>query len=76
MNSILLRLSDKQMNELDFIVKAQKKTRTEVIIEAIEAYVSRQKLDEKENKQTVFGLWKDRDIDGLEYQERMRSEWE
>jgi len=76
MNSILLRLSDKQMDELDFIVKIQKKTRTEVIREAIEAYVSRKKSDEKDNKKTVFGLWKDRDIDGLAYQERMRSEWQ
>jgi len=76
MNSILLRLSDKQMDELDFIAKAQKKTRTEVIREAIEAYVSRKKSDESDNKKIVFGLWKDRDIDGLEYQERMRSEWE
>jgi len=76
MNSILLRLSDKQMDELDLIVKTQKKTRTEVIREAIEAYVSRKKTDEKNNKKTVFGLWKDRDIDGLEYQERMRSEWQ
>jgi len=72
MNSILLRLSDKQMDELDFIVKTQKKTRTEVIREAIEVYVSRKKSDEKDNNKTVFGLWKDRDIDGLEYQERMR----
>jgi len=76
MNSILLRLSDKQMDELDFIVNTENKTRTEVIRAAIEAYVLRKKSDVKNNTtKSAFGLWKERAIDGLEYQQRMRSEW-
>jgi len=27
-------------------------------------------------KQEAFGLWKNRPVDGLKYQERMRAEWD
>jgi len=75
MNSILLRLSDKQMDELDFIVNAESRTRTEIIREAIESYVSNKKRAAKKQNKNAFGLWKDKGIDGLDYQQRMREEW-
>lgn len=28
------------------------------------------------NEVDVFGIWQDRNIDGLEYQQDLRSEWE
>jgi len=75
MNNILLRLSDKQMDELDFIVNAENRTRTDVIREAIEVYISHKKSNAKKQSKSVFGLWKGKNIDGLDYQERIRSEW-
>jgi len=72
--NILLRLSSKQMDALDFFVSTEKRTRTDVIRDAIESYINRNKENEK--AVNVFGLWKEKDnIDGMEYQERMRSEW-
>jgi hypothetical protein len=36
-----------------------------------------QKLEEKKNGlEGSFGLWKDRGIDGVRYQEKLRNEWE
>jgi hypothetical protein len=48
-------------------------SRAEAVRQAIAAY-----LAEKRKKPTVdvFGLWADRGIDGLEYQEKMRAEWD
>jgi len=72
--NILLRLSSKQMDALDFFVSTEKRTRTDVIRDAIESYINRKKENEK--AVNVFGLWKEKDnIDGMEYQERIRSEW-
>jgi len=72
--NILLRLSSRQMDALDFFVSTEKRTRTDVIRDAIESYINRKKENEK--AVNVFGLWKKRNnIDGMEYQERMRSEW-
>jgi len=75
MNSILLKLSDKQMDELDFVVNLENKSRADVIKEAIAAYIAQKQLANRKTNQEVFGLWKDKNIDGLEYQQRMRSEW-
>jgi len=75
MNSILLRLSDKQMDDLDFIVNAESRTRTEIIREAIESYVANKKIVTKKQSKNAFGLWKDKGVDGLDYQQRIRGEW-
>jgi len=71
--NILLRLSSRQMDALDFFVSTEKRTRTDVIRDAIESYINRRKENEEEIN--VFGLWKKHNIDGVEYQERIRSEW-
>jgi len=73
MNSIQLKLSDRQMAAIDLVAREENKTRTEVMKEAIIHYVSRQKTSNA--SRDVFGLWKDQGIDALEYQEKIRSEW-
>ena len=67
----LVDIPEKQIKELTAISQAEKVSRAEVIREAIAYYL------EKKKPQTVdaFGLWKGRQVDGLAYQERARSEW-
>jgi len=68
---IVVDIPEKQIKELTAISQAEKVSRTEVIREAIDYYL------EKKRSQTedTFGLWKDRQVDGLAYQEQARSEW-
>jgi metal-responsive CopG/Arc/MetJ family transcriptional regulator len=65
-------LGESQLQALDELSKAEKKSRDSLISQALEEYLSRQvaPLDK-----SAFGLWGDRKIDGLAYQERLRSEW-
>jgi len=73
--NILLRLSSREMDELDSFVNMEKRTRTDVIRDAIKTYIHRKK-ESDQIRNDVFGLWeKNNHIDGVEYQERMRSEW-
>lgn len=72
MSRILVDLPDAQIEALAIIAEAGQRSRAAVIREAIEAYVL-------QNKQglgaDVFGLWKSKKVDGLEYQQELRSEW-
>ncbi|WP_348095059.1 ribbon-helix-helix protein, CopG family [Collimonas sp.] len=53
------------------ISAAEKKSRAEIIREAIAEYL----LKHKPATVGAFGLWSDRKVDGLAYQEQARSEW-
>lgn len=67
----LVDIPDRQIEDLTRICEVRKVSRAEVIRQAISAYI------EKSQSSTVdaFGLWKNRKIDGLTYQEQVRSEW-
>ena len=72
MNRILIDLGDTQIEELTTLAEREHRPRAAVIREAITTYLAdgRQALG-----RNVFGLWKNRSIDGLHYQEELRSEW-
>jgi metal-responsive CopG/Arc/MetJ family transcriptional regulator len=72
MSRILIALPDSQVNDLAVIVEAEQRPRAAVIRDAIEAYVSQRK---RTLGADVFGLWKSKKIDGLAYQQELRSEW-
>ncbi len=70
----LIDLGDPQVKALDGLAKADKRPRAALIRDAVEDYLAKRTapanaLDE------AFGLWGDRTIDGLAYQQRMRDEW-
>ena len=67
----LVDIPDKQIKDLASICEAEKVSRAEVIRQAISAYLEKKRPGTGE----AFGLWKDRVIDGLAYQEQVRSEW-
>lgn len=69
---ILVDLPDAQVEELAAIVEAEHRPRAAVIRDAIEAYISQRK---RAVGSDVFGLWKGKKVDGLAYQQELRSEW-
>ena len=72
MSRILIDLPDAQIEELALLVEAERRPRAAVIREAIETYIDQHK---RALGADVFGLWKAKKIDGLEYQQELRSEW-
>lgn len=72
MSRILIDLPDAQVEELAVIVEAEHRPRAAVIRDAIEAYLSQRK---RAIGADVFGLWKGKQVDGLAYQQELRSEW-
>jgi metal-responsive CopG/Arc/MetJ family transcriptional regulator len=67
----LVDIPEKQIKELTAISQAEKVSRAEVIREAIAYYLEKKKPQTED----AFGIWKDRQVDGLAYQELARSEW-
>ena len=72
MSRILIDLPDSQVDDLAVIVEFEQRPRAAVIRDAIEAYISQRK---QAHGADVFGLWKSKKVDGLSYQQELRSEW-
>ncbi len=72
MSRILVDLPAAQVEELAALVEAEQRPRAAVIRDAIEAYIAQHK---RVFGADVFGLWKGKKVDGLEYQQELRSEW-
>lgn len=68
----LIDIPEKQIKELAVICEAEKLSRAEAVREAISRYIAMKKAKSGDQ---AFGLWKDRQVDGLAYQEQARSEW-
>ena len=65
------------MEALDRLSVAERTSRAAIIRSAITDYLKEK--DRQQRRKTLeagFGIWKDRGIDGLDYQERIRSEWD
>lgn len=72
MSRILVDLTEEQLQELTAIVEAEQRPWAVVIREAIQAYIAQRKPGLAPD---TFGLWKNRKVDGLAYQEKLREEW-
>jgi metal-responsive CopG/Arc/MetJ family transcriptional regulator len=72
MSRILVDLPDSQIEALTAIVELEHRPRAAIIRDAIEAYLSQRK---RALSTEVFGLWSKKKIDGLSYQQDLRSEW-
>ena len=67
----LIDIPEKQIQALTAISQAEKVSRAELIREAIAYYLEKK----KPLSDDAFGLWKNHQVDGLAYQEQVRSEW-
>ncbi len=69
---ILVDASEAQVAALDDLAKREKQPRAVVIRAAIDDYVARNTREAA--LENSFGIWPD-GPDGLEFQEKLRSEW-
>jgi metal-responsive CopG/Arc/MetJ family transcriptional regulator len=69
---ILVDLGEAQRQALDELSRKEKKSRAVLIHRAIDDYLAKQP-DKQEDD--AFGLWGKHEVDGLAYQEKVRSEW-
>jgi len=68
----LVDIPDKQLRELTRLGTQKKLSRAAIIREAIASYLA---VQTRKKSMDAFGLWGNRKVDGLEYQEKLRSEW-
>ena len=67
----IIDIPDTQIDLLSNLVEQENISRAELIRRAISEYLARYQV-----KQTdAFGLWKDKQVDGVEYQNKLREEW-
>jgi metal-responsive CopG/Arc/MetJ family transcriptional regulator len=68
----LVDLGETQVQALDELAHKEKRSRAAVIRQAIDEYLLRRR---KQEERDAFGLWGNREVDGLTYQEQVRGEW-
>jgi metal-responsive CopG/Arc/MetJ family transcriptional regulator len=68
----LVDVTDAQLRALDELSKQDKLSRAALIRAAIDDYLAKRHGTQRGD---AFGLWGKRKIDGLAYQEKVRSEW-
>ncbi|ABC94444.1 hypothetical conserved protein (plasmid) [Rhizobium etli CFN 42] len=68
----LVDIGDPEVKALDRLAQREKMSRAALIRKAINDFLARNNADIEAE---AFGLWGDRKIDGLAYQENMRREW-
>ena len=74
---ILVDIPDDDLAIINSVVKAQAISRAEFIRRAIaQSLTARRKTHIEKARKAAFGLLAGRSVDGMEYQERIRREWE
>ena len=68
----LIDIPEEDLSLLNKLSEIKDMSRAELVRQAISIYLEPHKLAERVDG---FGLWANRPVDGLAYQERIRSEW-
>ncbi|MBB4274451.1 ribbon-helix-helix protein, CopG family [Rhizobium mongolense] len=69
---ILVDIVESELKALDKIAKSEKVSRASLIRKAVNDFLDRH---DRTKEAEAFGLWGNRKIDGLEYQDKVRNEW-
>ncbi|WP_295531975.1 CopG family transcriptional regulator [Novosphingobium sp. Chol11] len=69
----LVDIPDPQLRRLDVRAQSAKRSRASLIREAVDQFLG---PDDVLSIDQVFGLWGDHALDGVEYQRRIRAEWD
>jgi metal-responsive CopG/Arc/MetJ family transcriptional regulator len=67
----LVDLPEDELEELSALSRSRKVSRAELIRQAVAGFLAQNKAGMEDS----FGLWKKKGVDGVEYQEKLRSEW-
>ena len=75
---VLLSLDDGQFGQLNSLAKKEHSSRTEIIRKAISEFLNRKKdkMVAKHELLEFAGAWKGKVVDGLEFQHKIRNEWD
>jgi metal-responsive CopG/Arc/MetJ family transcriptional regulator len=68
----LVDLGETQIQALEDLSKKDRTSRAALIRQAIDDYLAKRRSRQESD---AFGLWGHHAIDGLAYQEKVRSEW-
>lgn len=68
----LVDIGDPEVKALDRLAQREKVSRAALIRKAIDDFLAR---NSSTGEVEAFGLWGDRKVDGLAYQEDIRNEW-
>ncbi len=68
----LVDIGEREFKALDRLAQREKMSRAALIRKAVDDFLARNNVD---SEAEAFGLWGDRKIDGLAYQDDIRSEW-
>lgn len=69
----IIELPTSQLDALDALCKREGISRAEAVRRAVGQYVRDERAKQPDR---VFGLWRGRGVDGLEYERRLRREWD
>ena len=75
----LISISDQKLRKIDVLARKNKKSRAQVVREAVDLYLKKNEVKQENWKELVrrtAGLWKHKNIDTDAYLTRLRSEWE
>lgn len=67
-----IELRQSELEALDRLAEREKISRTDLIERAVRDLLHK---NDQKNKTEAFGLWGDRKVDGLEFQQKIRGEW-
>ena len=71
----LVDIPDDHLEELTKLAEREKVSRAALVRQAVAELLASKRKARGAGIAAAFGLWSDRDDDGLAYQERLRSEW-
>jgi metal-responsive CopG/Arc/MetJ family transcriptional regulator len=72
MSRIIIDLPDEDLHLLDTLKNIHKKPRAAIIRTAISEYLASNWMNEEDG---AFGVWNEKNGDGLEFQAILREEW-
>ena len=74
----LITLEDEQIKKLDLLARKDKKSRAQLVREAVAQYVDKKEKEPtwEEIVKRTAGIWKHKNIDTDTYIEQLRSEWD
>lgn len=72
----LIDLPKEQMEALAALCQREGISRAEAVRRAVALMLEEKKIGLQQALQDSFGMWKNRAIDGVEYQRELRAEWD
>ncbi|WP_253308469.1 MULTISPECIES: CopG family transcriptional regulator [unclassified Rickettsia] len=70
----IIDIPDTQIKILDQLSQKKKISRAQIVRQAVTNYIT-DYTESKKSYESAFGIWKDKKLDSLTYQSKLREEW-